>query len=391
MKMMCPKKTESIKYIETLVKQFPKSGQEICGDVFEYERNSEATTVILCDGLGSGVKANLAAIMCASRLKELIRLGFSIRHACEKVVQTMHKARTSDIPFSAFTVVKILKDGYTTIISYEMPQNILIEENVAYVNKPRFSTLGSEVIAELNLMLKTNHSLLLVSDGVSQAGLGQTYKMGWTVEKMNVFINSCLHSGCLLKDIPGEITLEARKVSLNRFGDDTSVVMLNCRQATVVNIFTGPSETMNKDEELVKKFMKVLGKKIVCGSTTAEIFSRVLHKTVKLANISQGYHQPPQYQIEGLDIVTEGAITLNQVYNIIDEQWDTKVMHSTVMDMCVMLKKADCINFWVGKSSNAAHQDLIFKQMNILPRMKVVNLLADKLRLQGKLVTIQYF
>ena len=109
MKMMGLKKTENVKYIETLVRQLPKSGQEVCGDVFEYERTAEATTVVLCDGLGSGIKANIAAIMCASRLKELFRLGFSIRHASEKVVETMHKARSSDIPFSAFTVVKILK------------------------------------------------------------------------------------------------------------------------------------------------------------------------------------------------------------------------------------------------------------------------------------------
>ncbi len=388
---MVHKKNEPAKFIEIFSGQASKSGHDSCGDVISYVRTPEATTAILCDGLGSGVKANLAATMCPARLTELLRLDFPLRHACERVVRTMHHARTGDIPFSAFSVARIRIDGFATILTYEMPAPILIEEGVSYVRKPYFTPLGSEVVGELSLMLKSDDTLTLTSDGVSQAGLGGgQYRMGWTMDGANAHINALLNNGITMEAVPDELLKQVRLISGGIYGDDTSVLMLFCRPASQLNVLTGLPENAVKDDEVIKDFVKLSGRKAVCGSTTAEVVGRVMRKPVKAYQLSQAYYQPPQYSIDGFDMVSEGAVTLNQAYNIIDADWGGCDLHSCVADLCRLMKSADCVNFWVGKATNAGHQDLVFKQMNILPRVKIVERLADKLKGMGKLVTVRY-
>ena len=116
----------------------------VCGDYVTIERTAEATTAILADGIGTGVKARVAAVMYASRLMELIRLGFTLREACQKVIDTMHEARTSDIPFAAFAVCRILNSGHATILSYESPSPYFVAKTLAaYLPEQRFSPWAS--------------------------------------------------------------------------------------------------------------------------------------------------------------------------------------------------------------------------------------------------------
>jgi len=131
-------RTEPRKYVETIIAQKAKKTGGICGDHVVIERSPEATTAILADGIGTGIKARVAAVMCASRLMELTRQGFTLREACRKLVDTMHQARTIDIPFAAFSVCRILNSGHATIISYEIPHPILVDNRLAaYLPKPR--------------------------------------------------------------------------------------------------------------------------------------------------------------------------------------------------------------------------------------------------------------
>ncbi len=107
-----------IKYIETNIVHLNKNNKEICGDVSMCKRSSDSTTFILCDGIGSGIKANIAATMCVSRIYKSIEMGMSLFKICENIVSSMHLARTQDIPFAAFTIVRILNNGQFKVFTY---------------------------------------------------------------------------------------------------------------------------------------------------------------------------------------------------------------------------------------------------------------------------------
>jgi len=388
---MKPIPDEPRKYVETVNAQAAKKPGGICGDYIITDRTAEATTTILADGIGTGIKAHVAAVMCASRLMELLRVGFTLREACQKIVDTMHAARTTDIPFAAFSVCRILVSGHATVMSYEIPSPVLINNRLAaYLPKQRVFPMGLEMIGEVNCMLEYGDGIVMVSDGVSQAGLGQQYRMGWGIEGACDFINGLLAQGTRVRDIPKRVVGNVRDISGTTYGDDTSCSLLLCREAQVLNVLTGPPARKTSDEKVVKEFVGMRGMRIVCGSSTSEIVARNLGRPIEIKTMSSAYHKPPSYYIKGIDYASEGAITLNQVYNILGEPPEKLEPDSSVSDLYRFFHTADTINFFVGTAANKGHENIVFRQMGVFPREVIVKLLAEKLRTMGKLVNIIY-
>ncbi|MEZ7892888.1 MAG: SpoIIE family protein phosphatase [Candidatus Wallbacteria bacterium] len=379
------------KHIELQYSQESKRAGEPCGDVVVCDRSWNYTIIVISDGLGHGIKANIAATMACSRILELIKRGFSIRDAFKNVVQTMHDARMKDLPYAVFTIIQVLNDGSTTILNYEMPSPIIITNRYASLLKQRNYTLGGEVVAEANCFLDEGNSIVVTSDGVTQAGMGITYKLGWTSEGFCGFLNNCIRTNVKYSDIRIKTLQEVNFAGGNRFGDDTTVAFINCRNGNILNIFTGPPLEMSDDDTVVSNFLKSDGIKVVCGSSTANIVSRYLDKPLKVDSVQVNFIEPPKYSLEGIDLVTEGAVTLNQVYNILDEKPGEYAQNrGGVSTLYSLFQFADRINFTVGKTKNEAHTDVIFRQMGVLPRTSIVPLIAEKLKKEGKLVVINY-
>ena len=379
----------SYKHIEISYAQQPKKNGAPCGDVLMYDRTGNSTLVVVSDGLGSGVRANISATMASSRLLELIRRGFSVRDAFHNVVATMHEARQRDLPYAVLTLVQILNDGAATVLSYEMPEPVFIAGGYASLLKFRSFTLGGEVVCESNCFLDEGNHILIVSDGVTQAGMGVTLRLGWTSEGYCGYVNGLLRSGAAVRNISEQTLIESLRISKGRRGDDTTCALISCRNGNVVNIMTGPPESKENDAAAAETFLGSDGIKVVCGSSTAGIISRYSRKPLRVDNTSQSMIEPPKYEMEGVDLVTEGAVTLNQVYNILDEQSENcEDKSSGVYTLYSLLIFADRINFFVGMSKNAAHSDIVFRQMGVLPRDVIVSLIAEKLRKKGKMVII---
>ena len=376
-------------FIEIKISQAPKRPGLPCGDVVVSDRTKLGTTIIVCDGIGSGVKANIFATMCAARIKELLKRGFSIRHAFSNVVNTMNQAPGKNLPFAAFSLTHILPDGNATILSYEMPAPILLSYGYSSLLPQQTSVLEERFIGESNCDLKNGEGLVLVSDGITQAGLGKGLTYGWEAEGLNKYINEQFRSGIQPSTLPEGIRLRAKQLSGGKPSDDATVVLAFAREGKRVDILTGAPLDRNRDTQVVEAFMATNGVKIVCGGTTAKILSRELKRPLKIEEEFYNPITPPYYMIDGIDLVTEGAVTLNQLYNIwnVDrEQLDKK---NPVTEFYDLLKHADQINFMIGGSINAATHDISYKQMHILPRNKIISLLAGKLEKSGKLVSIE--
>ena len=182
-----------------------------------------------------------------------------------------------------------------------------------------------------------------------------------------------------------------KDISGGRCQDDTTLAMLQCRESNQLTIATGPPQSRSKDRDYVNRFMKTPGSHVVCGSTTADIVASELGKELKYKKPGTAFGAPPEYEIEGVDMTTEGAMMLNQVYNILDEPLESLTDATPVERLAKLIHRADVITLLHGKSMNEAHSDLIFKQIGIRPRHVIVNLLEKKLEDMGKLVImVQY-
>ncbi|MDR1041132.1 MAG: serine/threonine-protein phosphatase [Deltaproteobacteria bacterium] len=380
-----------MKFFSDSLCQRVKQGHLVCGDYFQVARNTSGTVCVICDGVGSGVYANISAVTCASRLMELCRSGVSVRAASEMVASSMHRARTEDIPFSAFVAAAILPDGQFLCYNYEAPEAVLVHEGSSAVLKPRFYTAGFEVIGEARGVLGEGDALVMFSDGVSQAGMGCGYDFGIGSQAVSAFINQSLAAREPLDALPERIVDMCRSVSRGRHSDDTTLALMRCREAEELTLLTGPPSKPGMDRAYVEDFMAMSGKKIACGSTTADILSRELDRPVEMFVPGGSFGEPPSYSIEGIDLVTEGAVTLNQAYNILDVPEESLSGNSAVEKLCLMLRKADVVHLMIGNAMNVAHEDLLFRQIGVRIRRTTIGLIAETLRGMGKLVTERHY
>ncbi|HON66302.1 MAG TPA: SpoIIE family protein phosphatase [Phycisphaerae bacterium] len=372
--------------------QTPKRAGNVCGDAWSCLRTERSTTIICCDGIGSGIKANIAATMTIARLEELLRRDCSLRQAVAGVAATMDRAKLTDLPYTAFCVARVLNDGEATILSYEIPRPVLIGRRLATELPQRTLTLDRAIINESCCYLEPGDALVLVTDGIAQAGLGVSLREGWQTQGLCRFINDRIHGGTALNVLPRLIVHEAQRISRDPQGivrgDDCTVVLCQARSGNVVNILTGPPAQKTDDTAVARAFVQLEGKKVVCGGTTAKLVSQQLKRRLAVGS-DTSMIAPPDYRLDGIDLATEGAVTLNQAYNILDEDPRRYERDTGVTRLCEMLRGADYVRFIVGTARNDGHGDISFRQRGILHRHTIVSLLADKLRTYGKLVTIE--
>ena len=380
-----------MKFFDDFLCQTNKQNYTVCGDYCICERTAAGMIYVVCDGIGSGVYANISAINCASRILELFRRGISIRMTSEMVAASMHRARKEDIPFAAFSAAVILPDGQFTAYSYEAPNPILMKNNHATVLAPRFYTAEFEVIGEVSGLLQIGDSLLLFSDGVSQAGLGHGYGMGIGSDGVSDYINRNHKPHDSVANLPHRIVETCKTISAGNYEDDTTIVIIHCREAKELTLLTGPPSKQSLDHDYASDFMNASGQKVICGSTTTDIIARELGLDVVTLSIGNSFSQLPEYWINGTDLVTEGAVTLNQVYNILDEPIERLSGNSVAERLCLMLRESDAIHLMIGNASNTAHEDLIFKQIGVHLRKAAIQQIADKLKNIGKLVIKRYY
>jgi hypothetical protein len=382
-----------VNIVDDYLCQKAKTGFTVCGDTCEYARSMEETVYIVCDGIGSGIYANIAAITCAQRIKELLKLGVPPLAICEMVAASMHRARTENIPFSAFSGAVIFPEGQFNLYTYESPNPILIQNGTAMVLSPRYYTSNYEVIGEFTGALFENDSLILMSDGVTQSGMGRDHDFGIGADGIADFINRKLNIQEDIDLVPKKIVEYCAALSGGRYEDDMTLALLNFVPAFELTLLTGPPSKPAMDRDFANMLAAASGKKVVCGSTTIDIISRELGLKTETANLnfSAGFGAPPEYNVEGVDLATEGALTLHQVCNVVDSPIEMFSGNSSVDRLCMMLNEADVIYFHVGNAVNDAHEDLIFKQIGVRVRRKTVKTLAEKLRTMGKLVVEKYY
>lgn len=376
-------------HVEIDIAQTPKKTGGVCGDSVTSFRTPESTVILLTDGIGSGIKANIYASMASARLEKLLEAGFSLRRAFSSLVNTMHESRGTDMPYAVFTVARILNNGEATILAYEMPEAIFVGRHSASVLQRRNFTLEREVISESNLFLEPGEGLLMFSDGITLAGIGGKTRLGWSSSEVCRFVKDCMVAGEKKQKLYQKVHQQARELWGTPCGDDCTVVSAFCRPGKVVSILTGPPAEKGDDQKTVESFLALPGIKIVSGATTAQIVARHLKKELKINHTDTSLIAPPGYSIEGIDLVTEGAVTLNQLYNILDADPIYFEPESSVTRLYDAIIDADRVNFIVGTTQNIGHGDIAFRQQGIIPRVKIVDLLAQKLAENGRLIDIR--
>lgn len=374
-------------------------GEELCGDhVDVIEGEDGSSLVVLADGLGSGVKASILSTLTSKIISTMMSEGLSLEDCVETIAATLPICSVRGVAYSTFTIIRIIDNSVAELIQFDNPLIILIRngENVEY---PRTEQLiGGKKIYRSRILLEENDIFFCMSDGCPHAGIGIAYNFGWDRKDIIEFIAPLCDVGYTAKTLSTILLDEVIRLYDNKPGDDATVCAIRIRKREPMNLLFGPPSNRDDCNKMMSLFFSKEGKHIICGGTTSTIASKYLGKPLVPSLEFVDKEIPPIASIEGVDLVTEGVITVNRVLEYAKDylndnesysKWSMKRDGASLIAR-LLFEEATDINFFVGRAINPAHQNPDLP-INFSIKMQLVSELTDCLRKMGKRIKVSYF
>ena len=374
-------------------------GEELCGDhVDVVEENESSTVIVLADGLGSGVKASILSTLTSKIISTMMAAGLPIEECVATIAATLPVCSVRGVAYSTFTIIHLLDNAIAEIIQYDNPHVILLR-NYEYYDYPKTEmNIGGKKIYKSTIKLQEDDVFIAMSDGCPHAGMGRKYNFGWRREEIADFMIACVAGGYTAKTLSTMLVDECNNLYGNKPGDDTTACVVKIRKREPMNILFGPPANRDDANSMMALFFSKEGKHIICGGTTSSIAAKYLGKTVQATLSFEKSDIPPIAKIEGVDLVTEGVITMNRVIqyakdyigeNQLYEEWNFKKDGASLISR-MLFEEATDINFYVGKAINPAHQNPDLP-INFNIKMNLVKELSECLSKMGKRIKVSYF
>lgn len=374
-------------------------GEQLCGDHIEIiEMDDDSTVLVLADGLGSGVKASILSTLTSKIIATMTSQGISLEECVKTIAATLPICKVREVAYSTFTIIRLINNEEAEIICYDNPDVIMYRNGKQYDYPLQEQNIEGKSIHRARVKLQENDTFIAMSDGCIHAGVGMSLNFGWERKDIAEFMESLTDVGFTAKTLSTVLTDECLKLYGNEPGDDTTALTVRIRARQQINLMIGPPSDRNDCEKMVSLFLSKGGKRIVCGGTTSTIVSQHLGKPI-IPNINYFDPEiPPTATIEGIDLVTEGVITINRVNEYAKDylennesykQWNYK-QDGAAMISRMLFEEATDINFYVGRAVNPAHQNPNLP-INFNIKMQLVNELSESLRKMGKKIKVNYF
>jgi hypothetical protein len=355
-------------FIEINSHQRNYDGERINGDVFLYRYIKEEDRVIavLSDGMGHGVKANILATLTATMALNFTKEHKEVDRIAEIIMNTLPVCSERKISYSTFTIIDIESSGRATILEYDNPSTIVLRGNQLF--DPSWKKVVLEKGKNAGKVLKTcsfkpekEDRIIFCSDGVAQSGMGsEEFPFGWERDNVATYAAALVSNEASISAImlAGKIVTMAHKNDRYKAKDDISCAIVYFREPRKLLVCTGPPYEKEKDKELAAKVSSYKGKVILCGGTTADIVARELKRTIVDELIFEDPELPPESFLDGIDLVTEGILTLQKVNEILKTYNNSVKLGKGPADKIVRLvMECDEIHFVIGTRINIAHQD----------------------------------
>lgn len=369
--------------------QLIKHGEVTCGDSVEIVRNSDETVVVLSDGLGSGVKANILSNLTTKIISKMVSSHVPLQDIVETIIGTLPVCSVRGVAYSTFTILKIGPDGEVDIIDFDGLPPILISKGLVDVVERTSEEILGKKINKAHLQLKEGDILFISSDGVTEAGLGLTLPMGLQTSGLVKALKENVNLNCSAQELVDQVIAICMSYYISEPGDDTTGVAVQMRQARECALMTGLPVDKADDARMVEQFMRTRGHKIICGGTTAQVFSREAHMplTTDEHELLTG-DVPPISHINGIDLITEGIITMNYCSELLENNQlhDLPVNGATML--LQELLRADRITIFFGTQLNPAYEQI---KPGIRLRNVVIEKLTSQLQRLGKEVIIHRY
>jgi hypothetical protein len=353
-------------FVEVDYWQHRKHCEHVPGDYFLSRKLREEHRVIsvLSDGLGSGVKACVLATLTATMAAKYTENYTDVTKTAQVVMDTLPICKVRQISYSTFTIVDVDGRGHARVVEHGNPPYLLLRgSEIVDVQKdlvtlPKWNdreVLFSEFDAQVG------DRIIVFSDGITQAGMGhKQLPLGWGSENVVQYVRGVVsrQPAVSARDLARKLANSARELDDFAPKDDITCATIYLRQPRPLLIVTGPPFAKDKDSELAKTLVEFSGRKVICGGTTAKIAARELKRKLTMSLDELDPEVPPAAVMDGVDLITEGTLTLSRVAEILEQGRNPEALpRNAATQLASMLISSDQIQFVVGTRINEAHQD----------------------------------
>ncbi len=374
-------------------------GEQLCGDHVDIvETGDDSTVIVLADGLGSGVKASILSTLTSKILSTMLSEGLSIEDCVNTIAAALPVCSVRGVAYSTFTIIHLIDNETADIIQFDNPPLILLRDYQNYNYPKTEMNIGGKTIYRSQIRLRENDIFVAMSDGCPHAGIGMAYNFGWKQEDIIDFLTTISCGGYTAKSLSTMLIDECNKLYDEKPGDDATACVVRIRKREPMNLLFGPPRNRDDCNRMMSLFFSKEGKHIVCGGTTSSIAAAYLGQKVRPSIRFEKSDVPPTAEIEGVDLVTEGVITINKVIeyakdylgdNSLYEEWGYS-RDGASMICRLLFEGATDINFYVGRAINPAHQNPDLP-ITFSIKMNLVEELSACLKKMGKRIKVSYF
>ncbi len=370
-----------------------KIGEELCGDSLVFNRNPNHVIMVLSDGLGSGVKANILSTLTTKIIYVMLENGANINDVTDTLSETLPYCKVRNLAYSTFSIAQCFLNGDAYITEYDNPPAFFISDGKLQHLNYQIREIGKRKINESHLKLKNGDLLVFVSDGEVHAGIGGVWNLGWSWERIAAYIEMRSTLKLSAQQLADDLVNTADKLYEKRPGDDATVGVLNIREKRLATLLIGAPLNKEDDSNVVKILTKSKGKKIVCGGTTGNIVARALNQEIDVDMKTATVDIPPVGIIKGIDLLTEGTVTIMKTLKLLKDpscHRDLKYKKDGASQLSYELSYADSIEIILGQAINPAHQNPDLP-VELGLKTKFVEEIAELLKSRNKEVIINYY
>lgn len=370
-------------------------GEELCGDHVESCVDGDYTTLVLADGLGSGVKASILSTLTSKILCTMVSNDIDIVECVSTIIETLPVCKVRGVAYSTFSVVHVNRQGEGYLFEFDNPEAIYYHHGEAMDFDREAIEVCGRTVYKSKLNLEEGDIVLVMSDGTVHAGIGMILNFGWPREKIKEYLNNHLTADHSARAAACVLASACNEIYEGMPSDDTTVAAVRIRRRLDVNVMVGPPVNKEQDEAHVARYLEGPGKKVVCGGTSSQILARHMGERLKTSLEFPDREIPPIGYIKGIDLVTEGVITLRRllelsrkyisISDLTPKTYTQRDGASLLAD--ILFEQSTHVHFFVGQSVNEAHQGL---DIDITMKLKLVESIAANLRTMGKEVTLLY-
>lgn len=354
-------------HVDAAYRSLNKFGEELCGDKVQITRTADSIIAVLADGLGSGVKANILSTLTSTIISTMLNEGASVEQAVETIVSTLPICSVRKLAYSTFSILQVFVTGEAYLVEFDNPACIFIRDGQLMELNSEYKEYAGKAVCESRFNVQAGDVLGLISDGVVYAGVGKLLNFGWTWENVAAWMVKASLKEKSAPRLAIGLSQAVNDLYMEKPGDDSTVLIARIVPKCVVNMLAGPPKNKESDTQMVRSFMVSSGKKVICGGTSANIVGRILNRKVETSLNYIDPQIPPIATIEGIDLVTEGVLTLSRTVEIIKQYLthETDSYYFRKLDeengaaklTRILLEECTDLKVYIGTAINPAHQN----------------------------------